>query len=181
MPVFCSDCKTEFDPKSAEANGQPCPTCGSIARDTILEIPSIKLRLKFAAPDVVITYRYEVLLALARTLINEGRHDVSIMVSHIACEVCTELALSRAFAALNVANLEEPVEKMMNGYNLANNRHRDLYNALTGRTIQSESFWSAFTASSNRRNAIMHKGAAATLGEAEQTHKAATDLVAYLK
>jgi hypothetical protein len=69
----------------------------------------------------------------------------------------------------------------MNGYNLAKERNRNLYNALVGRKIQDEPFWQAFKVSATRRNKIMHEGASATKEEAEQTYGAAGELIAYLK
>jgi hypothetical protein len=70
---------------------------------------------------------------------------------------------------------------LLPGYNLANDRVRKLYNAVTGDQIQTQSFWQAFKESATRRNQAVHNGRIATKAEAEASFKAASDLVAYLK
>ena len=56
-----------------------------------------------------------------------------------------------------------------------------IYNTLSGRTMQDQPFWQAFKESAKRRNAVVHKGAGVTKEQAEETQRAATELVAYLK
>lgn len=99
----------------------------------------------------------------------------------MACEVGTETALTAAFAARGIPDLEEPVEALMNGYNLGNERHRKLYSALARDDIQKEQFWQEFKESAERRNKIVHKRANVSKAEAEASLKAATDFVAHLK
>ena len=62
---------------------------------------------------------------------------VATVVAHMACEVAAEQALSRAFADKGLEYLDDAVTVFLNGYNIANERHRNLYNALAGRKIQS--------------------------------------------
>jgi hypothetical protein len=64
---------------------------------------------------------------------------------------------------------------------LANDRVRNLYNAVTGKEIQQQSFWNAFKESATRRNQAVHEGRILTKVEAEASLKAATDLVAFLR
>jgi hypothetical protein len=59
------------------------------------------------------------LLTLARSLINEGRFSVAVVVVHMACEIATEQSLSDAFATRAVQYLEDWVRGRLNGYNLA--------------------------------------------------------------
>jgi hypothetical protein len=99
----------------------------------------------------------------------------------MACEIAVEKALGLGFGRRGIPDLEEPIEAFMNGYNLANDRIRNVYVALTKDDVHKEVFWEEFKVSASRRNAIMHKGAQATKDQAEASLKAAVDLVAHLK
>jgi hypothetical protein len=128
----------------------------------------------------VVTYP-EPLLRTARTLIDTGDFSTGVVVAHMACDISTERALSRAFSAKSLASLEEAVEDLLPGYNLANDRVRNLYNALTGDEVQKQPFWQAFKESATRRNRIVHSGRIVNKADAEASYKAACDVVAYLK
>jgi hypothetical protein len=123
----------------------------------------------------------EALLATAWELMAKGEFSIGVVVAHMACEISTERALSRAFMTQGIGYLEESIEELLPGYNLANDRVRKLYNAVTGDQIQTQSFWQAFKESATRRNQAVHNGRIATKAEAEASFKAASDLVAYLK
>ena len=77
--------------------------------------------------------------------------------------------------------LEQPIEDLLSSYNLANDRVRSLYNAVTGDEIQNQPFWDQFKDSATRRNKAVHVGKIATKAEAEASFNAASNLVAYLK
>ena len=122
------------------------------------------------------------LLKLSQKLIDQNEHSVAIVVAHTACEVSVENALSRAYAARRLQDIEEAVNAFLTGgYNLGNERIRKLYDALTGNEVQKEPFWEAFKKSSERRNKAVHKGIKFTQVEAEESFKAATDLIGYLR
>jgi hypothetical protein len=133
-----------------------------------------------SAVAVVITYP-EVLLTTSQRLIAEGEFSIAVVVAHMACEIGAERALLRAFAGKDIGYLEESIEDLLPGYNLANDRVRNLYNAVTGSELQKQSFWQAFKESATRRNQAVHKGKIVTKAEAEASLKAASDLVAFLK
>ena len=144
----------------------------------ILQV-SIKVSVGVSAQAEVITYP-QALLTTSQSLAASGQHGIAIVVAHIACEIAVERALGAAFAAANVAHLEEPVEAMMNGFNLANERHRKLYNALTGRAVENEAFWQAFKTSATLRNKITHNAYIANATDSATSLAATTALVAYL-
>ena len=121
------------------------------------------------------------LLAKSKELISQGEHMVATVVAHMACEVAAEQALSRAFADKGLGYLEDAVTAFLNGCNLANDRHRNLYNAVAGRKIHEQPFWRGFKESAQRRNDIIHQGASATKEQGEATYRAASQLIAYLK
>ena len=132
------------------------------------------------AVTIVITYP-EALLTTAQRLIADGECSIAVVVAHMACEISAERALSRAFTANGIGYLDEAVDDLLPGYNLANDRVRNLYNAVTGNEIEKQSFWQTFKESATRRNRAVHKGKVVTKAEAETSFKAAKDLVAFLK
>src|SRR5207247_5520120 len=98
----------------------------------------------------------ERLIFTADMLCASREFNIAIVVAHMACEIATEQALSRAYAARSLAYLEDPVGEFLNGHNLANPRIRNLYNALLGDRIEEPSFWQPFVESSQRRNRAVH-------------------------
>jgi hypothetical protein len=99
----------------------------------------------------------------------------------MACEVAAERSLSAAFAAKGLQYIEEPIVDLLNGYNLANDKNRKLYTALTGNAIEKEAFWKAFKESATRRNKVVHNAGVVTKVEAAASHGAAAALVKHLK
>lgn len=107
----------------------------------------------------------------------KGDFSIAVVVAHMACEISAERAILRAFAAKGIK-----YRKDFSGFNLASNRLSNLYNAVTGDEIQKKfSSWKAFKKSATRRNQAVHKAKVLTKAEAENSYKAASDLVAYLK
>jgi hypothetical protein len=121
------------------------------------------------------------LLSVARKLIDEGEFSLAVVVAHMACEIATEASLSEAFGKKGIPDLEKSVMEFVNGHNLANERIRKLYTALTGDNVQNEAFWAKFKPSSKRRNDIIHNGLHVGKAEAEESYKVTNDLVAHLK
>lgn len=128
----------------------------------------------------IITYPQK-LLNLARRLIDEGEFGVAVVVAHMACEIATERTLSEAFGAKGIPDLEDAVTNLFSGNNLANDRIRKLYTALTGDEVEKAPFWQKFKLSAQRRNDIAHSSITVTKSEAEDTYMAARDLVTHLK
>jgi hypothetical protein len=122
----------------------------------------------FAAATITVIPYAETLLAKSQELISRGDFNIATVVAHMACEIAAERAISRAFAHRDLGYLENAVTSFV-GYNLASKRNRNLYNALSGRTIHEQPFWQAFTDSAQRRNAAVHGGANVTKEEAEDT------------
>jgi len=98
----------------------------------------------------------------------------------MACEIATERSLAEAFVTKGISDLEDSVMEFVNGRNLATERIRKLYTALTGDEVQKAAFWQEFKKSAERRNGIIHAGVLAGPTEAEKSYKAADDLVAHL-
>jgi hypothetical protein len=121
------------------------------------------------------------LLTIAQSLIDQGHFNIAIVTSHMACEVAAERALDAAYVAKNLEALGEAIDGLMSGFNLSNERHRKLYNSLTGTELEKEPFWSRFKKASEKRNSIVHKGGQAIKKEAEDALQAAKELITHLK
>jgi hypothetical protein len=158
---------------------KPCPKCNSTTRtfsDSVHEEASSSV----TAQATIITYPQK-LLTLARRLIDDGEASVAVVVAHMACEIATERSLTEAFVNKGIPHLEDSVTDFLNGYNLANERLRKFYAALTGDEVQTATFWQGFKESVTRRNKIVHSAHIVTKAEAEASYTAATDLVSHLR
>ena len=112
-------------------------------------------------------YRYgdhlpEGAAAIAQSLIDQGHFNIAIVTCHMACEVAAERGFDAAYAAKELETLGEAIDGLMNGHNLGNEKHRKLYNALTGTELEKQPFWPRFKNASEKRNSIVHKGERAT-------------------
>lgn len=158
---------------------QPCPKCGSTRRSFSGEMrASIKVSTSFDAE--IITYP-KALLTIAQSLVEQGHFNIAIVTSHMACEVAAERAFDAAYRAKELESLGEAVDGLMNGHNLGNDKHRKLWNALTGTELENEPFWPRFKSASQKRNSIVHRGEHANNMEAEAALQAARDLIIHLQ
>ena len=180
--VICGQCGEPITgevPDLDPAQRKPCPKCGSTSRTYGVAVAA-RMTSSIKAEATVITYPQK-LLSLARRLIDEGEFGVAVVVAHMACEIATERALSEAFAAKGIPDLEDTVTDLFSGNSLANPRIRKLYTALTGDEIANAPFWQKFRLSAERRNSITHSSITVAKAEAEILYMAARDLVAHLK
>jgi hypothetical protein len=122
----------------------------------------------------------ERLLQLAGSLLADGEFSVAIVVAHMACEISAERALSQAFKAKGIAHLQKRFDGFFSGYNLSNEKVRNLYNAVTEDKIQDQPFWTAFEKSAERRQRAVHRGYVAPESEARASVQAATEFVAHM-
>lgn len=158
---------------------QPCPKCGSTRRNFSVELRGA-ITVSGGVTATLVTYPMA-LLSIAQSLIDQGHFNIAIVTSHMACEVAAERALDAAYVAKNLETLGEAIDNFMNGVNLASDRNRKLYNALTGTELEKEPFWSRFKKASEKRNSIVHKGGQAIKKEAEDALQAAKELITHLK
>lgn len=173
----CADCGM---PLPDEASTRlACPQCGSMNR-IFDEGVCLVATAELSATGQVVPYP-EVLLQTAGRLINDGQFGVAVVAAHMACEVVVEQSLHHAFAVRRVADLEEPVTSFLSGFNLANDRIRTLYTALTSDTVQERPFWAAFKASAERRNKAVHGRKQLGRAEAEESVRTAAELVKHVR
>jgi hypothetical protein len=122
-------------------------------------------------------------LSIARFLL--ARHDdklcgLATIVAHLACEVAIERTLSDSFTRTGIRSLEDALADILNGYNLANEKVRNLYTSVTGDGIQEQPFWGDFIRSAKRRDDIIRKGLIVGRTDAEETIRTASELLAHL-
>jgi hypothetical protein len=135
--------------------------------------------------EQIVTYPRR-LMAMARSLIDEGQDEnqfsLAVVITHTACEIATERTLSELFVAKGIQYLAGWVSNGLNGYNLSHDRVRSLYTALTGDGVQRDRlFWQKFKYLVKRRNRIVHRGVMVGKAEAEDSYKVASDLLTRLK
>jgi len=77
----------------------------------------------------------------AKKLRDDGHHAAAIVTAQTACEVCTELVLTDVLRTRGVERLTKPLDDLLPRYNLANDKVRNLYVALSSDRIQDQPFW----------------------------------------
>jgi len=179
--TVCGNCgETITEPASTPVEKrQPCPKCDSTRRNFSVELTA-SVSASASMTATLVTYP-NALLTIARSLIDQGHFNIAIVTSHMACEVAAERAFDAAYAAKKLEPLGEAVDGLMNGHNLANDKHRKVYNALTGTELEKQSFWPRFRSASEKRNSIVHRGGHANTIEAAAALQAANELITYLK
>ena len=174
----CGDPIVDEDPSADSSLGKQCPKCGSLARTFTLQGTG-GIHLTGTAQTSLETYP-DILLKTAQELFDQKQYGISVVVLHMACEVAAERALSTSFARKNLEYLEEAVFGFLNGYNLASDRNRKLYVALTGDPIHEQRFWQEFKESAERRNNVIHRGYIVGQDEAEKSLSAAKAFIAHM-
>jgi len=172
-------------PITGELSGEPipCEYCSSLSGG----YPHLVILTEAIAGSAVgyvegATYP-QILLTIARFLL--GKNDDKLcgpatILAHLACEVAIERSLSDAFARKGIRSLEDPVSDALNVYNLASDKVLNLYTSLTGDEIRRQPFWGDFLRSAKRRDNIIRKGLIVGRADAEESIKAASDLLAHL-
>ena len=125
----------------------------------------------------------QILLSIARFFLDKNDDKlcgIATIMMHVACEVAIERTLSDSFARKGIRSLEESVAGVLNGYNLADDKVRDLYTSLTGDEIREQAFWDGFIRSAKRRDNIIRKELIVGRKDAEDSFRAVNDFLAHL-
>ena len=179
--VACAKCGTILygeSPGCDPSDRSPCPRCGSTARSFSVSA-SDRIHLSSAVQTGATTY-WQRLLETARELFEKEHYNEAVMMAYMACAIATERSFAEALAAKKSQSPEEAANYLPGGDNLANERTRELYTALTGDVIQEQPFWQQFKKFVNLRNQIVHSRKTASRAEAEVSLKAASSLVRHL-
>ncbi len=178
----CSDCGRPVEDSSSDpAERTPCPNCGSTKRNIVMTATAGSSSVSGASANITVLTYPQRLLGVAKGLIDSQEFSIAVVVAHMAAEIAVERSLSRAYEINGLSHLGEAIGEFLNGYNLANEKIRKLFTAVTGNAVYQESFWQAFIASARRRNSIVHGSKTADKQEATASLSAVTELVEHLK
>jgi hypothetical protein len=121
------------------------------------------------------------LLDAAREMISRERYEVSVVTAQMACEICTERVLRVYFRAKKVVFLEESIEELLPSYNLANDKVRHIYIALTDDSIHKQFFWAEYKTMVSIRNKAVHSGVRVQESQAQMVLRIASSVVKHLQ
>ena len=110
-----------------------------------------------------------------------GRYEVSVVTAQMACEICSERVLRSYFASSRVGFLEDAIDDLLPSYNLANDKVRSLYVALTQDSIQQQFFWSEYKTVVSIRNKAVHAGERVQASQSQLVLRVAKLVVKHLQ
>jgi len=135
-------------------------------------IPTPKMSgFAYSGPD------HQVFLDMAKLLLDQGQQQMTVIAAQMACEVCVEQALGKLLKHKGLDFLEESIDSLIPSYNLANDKVRKLYVAVSADKVQDAPFWSKFKEFVQLRNKIVHEGKWIERCEAEESLEVASKLV----
>lgn len=178
----CTFCGQPITGESPEPSN-PCEYCSSVSGGYLHRVILPEAIAGGAAGYVEGATYPQILLSMARILLDRNDDKlcgIATILGHAACEVAVERSLSDAFAMKGIQSLEESVADVLNGYDLVNDKVRNLYASLTGDDIQAQPFWGDFIRSAKRRDNIVRKGSIVSRADAEESFKAADDFLAHV-
>lgn len=121
------------------------------------------------------------LLEAAAEMAARGRFEVSVVTAQMACEICTERVLRAHFASSGAGFLEDAVDDLLSSYNLANEKVRNVYVALTQDAIHQQFFWSKYKTVVSIRNKAVHAGARVQESQSQLVLRVARLVVKHLQ
>jgi hypothetical protein len=131
-----------------------------------------------------ILHEYEVLLRKAEEELNEQKYSLSIIMSHAAIEICTEIAFKLLFSFKGIEYLYDAIVKPAWRYNELsknNDRARRLYKALSGETFdRANPLWNDLETHFEKRHSVAHRGTTSTKPEAELSLRVAKEYVKHI-
>jgi hypothetical protein len=160
----------------------PCANCGSTRRShSLMAEPGHYVLSGSDATMTVVRYP-EILLQSAQRLFDDGEFGVAVVVADTACEVAVERVISQSFARSNIPQVADPINGLLNGYNISNPKVQSLFDALAGKTVKQDKqgIWDKFLKSVTRRNRTVHAGKQPTKAEAQESLDVTRDMVQYL-
>ena len=90
--LTCAQCGKPISDEFSGFERKPCPDCGSLARSVNITVEVGELIAVGAVGEVrvTITSYPQALLSAAKRLIDKEQFSISVVVSHMACEIATE-------------------------------------------------------------------------------------------
>ncbi len=184
---------------------QSCPLCGEMGRIVTVAGNATTRSITAATPrsysmaagaasftvtgssaTLTVIRHWTKLLDAAERLYNTGEYGVAVVVAQTACEVIVERAMTQAFAAKKVPELEDPMLRYLSSYSLDGDRNRKFYNALTGDDMGHNpggtiGFWQGYRKLVEHRNLTVHSGHDLPQADARADLNAAKQFVAHIE
>lgn len=124
---------------------------------------------------------YYQLMETAFALSKKCFYQAAVVTAHSGCEVCVARAVGRLASDRLSPEFAKALDGLRSGYNLANDRIRGIFVALSGiDDLPQQPFWAAFVESAKRRNLIVHQGMQVEPPDAEASTSACFALVDFL-
>jgi hypothetical protein len=120
------------------------------------------------------------LIEAAEDMIAQNHYEISVVTSQMACEISVERTLAHYFRTQELKHLEGPIDDLLPSYNLANEKVRKLYTAVTGDKIQTEFFWAEYKTIVTIRNKAIHTGQRIEKSQAQMVLRVAKLLLKHL-
>lgn len=112
----------------------------------------------------------------------QGRHQECVIFAQMAAEVAADACLTRLIARAEPVELRAWLETQIeNNANLARQPVRRLLNALSGRNLEAEIWWSVYSENNRLRNQVAHHGQPVDGTQARRGLQAVRDLITYLE
>lgn len=113
-------------------------------------------------------------------MIVQGHYEISVVTSQMACEISVERTLAQFFRNQQLKHLEGPIDDLLPSYNLANEKVRKLYTAVTGDKIQTQFFWVEYKTMVMIRNKAIHAGHRIEKSQAQMVLRVAKSILKHL-
>ena len=132
----------------------------------------------------VILHEHEALLKRAEEELNKQEYSLSIIMSHAAIEICTEMAFKLLFSFKGIEYLYDAIVKPSWKYNNLSKESkpvRRLYTALSGEAYdKANPMWKDLETHLKKRHGIAHRGVPSTKHEAELSVTVANKYVKHI-
>ncbi len=99
---------------------------------------------------------YQQLMAAAERLIEQNELAPAVITAFTACEVLTEQLFDELWRSRGLPQLARPIGMALRSNNLADDRVRTVYNALSQDRIENQLFWPSFKEFAKLRNGLVH-------------------------
>ena len=120
------------------------------------------------------------LLETAKEMIARSRFEVAVVTCQMACEISVERVLKTYFRVKALTHLEDAIEDLLPSYNLANDKVRKLYAAMTDDPVQKEYFWAEYKTMVSLRNKAVHAGSRIQESQAQMVLRIAGAVIKHL-
>jgi hypothetical protein len=112
----------------------------------------------------------------------QGHHKEAIILAQISLELISERAFNKIIDSITPNSLQDWLRKSLeDNHNIANEKVRKLYEALSGNLISQESFWSRLQEHNTLRNDVVHSGKIVTSSQAAASLRVVKEVKDYFE